>query len=201
MLPDERFKDIRAISTPLGRFILATLEWPNVSEKGLVVMCADSPCATVARVNGSDISPSGSPASNAVAIAVGLKMYAKLIVTDRSDEESIRRLALNFLAKLRQTHSESGSASSGPVVTPGGRRWFGQDINHSNCLQSGSPADKIREFQYFGTSAKTTDLAGGAVEVEVDIGSGRSEVWTFYPSLDACRAALPRSQGIDPKYE
>ncbi len=81
------------------------------------------------------------------------------------------------------------------------RQWFAHDLNHANCMKSPSPADKIREIQEFGQMAKTVDLPSGAVEVEVDIGNGRSQVWTFYRSPESCEASLPRSQKIDGKYE
>jgi hypothetical protein len=81
------------------------------------------------------------------------------------------------------------------------RQWFAHDLNHASCMRSPSPADKIREIQEFGQTAKTNDLSSGAVEVEVDIGNGKSQVWTFYRSPESCEASLPKSQKIDSKYE
>ena len=81
------------------------------------------------------------------------------------------------------------------------RQWFAHDLNHAHCMKSPSPADKIREIQEFGQTAKTNDLASGAVEVAVDIGNGRSQVWTFYRTQESCEASLPKSQKIDGKYE
>ena len=81
------------------------------------------------------------------------------------------------------------------------RQWFAHDINHAYCMESLSPADKIRELYEFGQMPKTNDLTAGAVEVEVNIGNGKSQVWTFYRSADSCEATLPRNQKIDGKYE
>ncbi len=80
-------------------------------------------------------------------------------------------------------------------------QWFAHDINHAQCINSISPADKIREIQSFGKMAQTNDIAAGAVEVEVNIGNGKSEVWTFYRSVELCEKSLPRSQKINAKYE
>ena len=80
-------------------------------------------------------------------------------------------------------------------------QWFAHDVNHAHCQKSRSPADKIRELQDFGKIAQTNDIAAGAVEVEVNIGNGKSEVWTFYRTSESCEASLPRSQKIDSKYE
>lgn len=84
---------------------------------------------------------------------------------------------------------------------PTKRQWYGADINKSSCIAAQSPADKIRDIQSFGERASTNDLRGGAVEVARELRGGRSEVWTFYPSMEACEAALPRNQRINPRYE
>lgn len=81
------------------------------------------------------------------------------------------------------------------------RQWFARDINKTRCMMTSSPADKIREAQEFGKKVMTNDIAAGAVEVEVDIGNGKAEVWTFYRTAESCEASLPRSQKIDAKYE
>lgn len=90
--------------------------------------------------------------------------------------------------------------SEDPPRTPK-RQWYAHDINHAHCMPSPSPADKIREIKEFGQIPRTNDLAAGAVEVEVDIGNGKSQVWTFYRASESCEASLPRSQKIDSKYE
>lgn len=84
---------------------------------------------------------------------------------------------------------------------PAKRQWYGADINKSGCIAAQSPADKIRDIQSFGERASTNDLRSGAVEVSRELRGGRSEVWTFYPSMEACEAALPRNQRINPRYE
>ncbi|MBC3874464.1 hypothetical protein [Undibacterium flavidum] len=81
------------------------------------------------------------------------------------------------------------------------RQWYAHDINHSDCVTSSSPADKIRNFQEFGQVPITRDLPNDAVEVEIEIGNGKSQVWTFYRSLNECTASLPKSHKIDKKYE
>ncbi|MFE1574406.1 hypothetical protein ACFIQG_21840 [Comamonas odontotermitis] len=88
-------------------------------------------------------------------------------------------------------------AQSKPVK----RQWYGRNINKSACIESDSPADKIRDIQSFGQYARTHDLAGGAVEVEHDLPGGRSEVWTFFPSMAACEATLPRNGAVNSRYE
>jgi hypothetical protein len=90
--------------------------------------------------------------------------------------------------------------SETPNRTPK-RLWFAHDLNHVSCIQVPSPADKIREIQGFGQIAKTSDLPSGTVEVEVDIGGGRSQVWTFYRTQESCETSLPRLKKIDGKYE
>lgn len=87
------------------------------------------------------------------------------------------------------------------ITTPSKKQWYSHDINHANCISSPSPADKIRETQSWGQTAKTNDLPSGAVEVEVEIGNGKSQVWTFYRSPESCETSLPRVQKIDSKYE
>lgn len=81
------------------------------------------------------------------------------------------------------------------------RQWFSHDLNHVGCIKSQSPADKIREIQDFGRIPKTNDLASGAVEIEIDIGNDKSQVWTFYRTQESCEASLPRSQKIQSRYE
>lgn len=80
-------------------------------------------------------------------------------------------------------------------------QWYAHDINHAHCMASPSPADKIREIQEFGKTPRTNDLATGSVEVELDIGNGKSEVWTFYRTIESCDRSLPRSKKIESKYE
>jgi hypothetical protein len=81
------------------------------------------------------------------------------------------------------------------------RQWFAHDINHTHCMQSGSPADKVRELSSFGRQASPRDLSSGAVEVESEMGNGKSEVWTYFRTEEACLASLPGHQKIDSKYE
>lgn len=91
------------------------------------------------------------------------------------------------------------AADSAPVLPT--REWFAHNINHSQCIQANSPASRIRSIQENGQVARTADLPNGGVEVERDIGGGRSEVFTFYPSMATCIASLPRSHAIPGRYE
>lgn len=81
------------------------------------------------------------------------------------------------------------------------RQWFALDINHTHCMQSASPADRVRELSSFGRQASPRDLPSGGVEVESEMGNGKSEVWTYYRTEEACTASLPGHQKIDSKYE
>lgn len=94
-------------------------------------------------------------------------------------------------------------APSAPAPSPQtlSRRWFAHDINHSQCIEVDSPAAKMRSIQSYGQHAQSADLPNGGVEIEREIGGGRSEVFTFYPSMDACISTLPRSQSIPSRYE
>lgn len=203
-LPNERFTNIRAMATPLGRFVIAEVAWPQVSERAIIVMCADQPCATVASLKGSELNPSGSPASNAVAIAVGMRIYAQQRSPTGSPEDRVMQRTLQLIDGMKPS-SEPVEAST-QETSPGGdaqglKGWYAQDINHSHCIQTRSPADRIREIQYEGKRPKTHDLPGGAVEVEMDLDGWKSQVWTYYRTMESCQAALPRSQAIDSKYE
>ncbi len=76
-------------------------------------------------------------------------------------------------------------------------RWYTFDINHSNCFQAtSSPADRIRLIQGEGFRVQTKDYPNGTVEVGTD-----NEYWTYFRSMEACIASLPRSQPIPKKYE
>lgn len=45
------------------------------------------------------------------------------------------------------------------------RKWYSQDLNHANCIESGSPADRMRMIQESGSTPKTIERPNGAVEV------------------------------------
>lgn len=81
-----------------------------------------------------------------------------------------------------------------------GRQWFGATINKSDCISTSSPADRIRMIQENGQRAGVTEKPGGAVEVGYETPGG-FEYWTYYPSMQACIASLPRSQTIPLRYE
>lgn len=55
-------------------------------------------------------------------------------------------------------------------------------------------------IQDYGKQAKVVDLPNGAVEVAEQSNSLEEQVWTYYPSEEACTSALPRSQPIPSKY-
>lgn len=111
--------------------------------------------------------------------------------------------------RARQERLDADVRASSEIVsqTPvsddrsGEREWFAHNINHSNCISSQSPAQRMRDLQSWGKIPRVTDLTSGAVEVEADIGYGRTEVWTYYRSMPACVASLPKSMHIDRKYE
>lgn len=79
--------------------------------------------------------------------------------------------------------------------------WYSHDLNHAHCIESGSPADKMRMITGMGKKPKVLDLPNGAVEVHDEIGNGKTVVWTFYSSMDSCNKTLPRAIVIDKKYE
>ncbi|WP_298151014.1 hypothetical protein [Flavobacterium sp.] len=79
--------------------------------------------------------------------------------------------------------------------------WFSHDLNHAKCIASDSPATRMRSIMDSGKEPKVLDLPNGAVEVQNDIGNGKTVVWTFYRSMDLCVKSLPRSKSIDKKYE
>lgn len=81
------------------------------------------------------------------------------------------------------------------------KQWFSHDINHASCVDSHSPADHIRDLQSEGKQPLVNDLPTGAVEIEVALVNGRSQVWTYYPDAEICQASLPKSQTIDKRYE
>lgn len=79
----------------------------------------------------------------------------------------------------------------------GGKGWYIADVNFTKCFESkNSPADKIRMIQDYGTSAITKDLPNGGVEV-----GDNSTYWTYFKTLEACTASLPRSKPVPSKYE
>lgn len=201
-LPNERFTNIRAIATPLGRFVISDVTWPNASDQAIVVMCVDEPCASVGTIKGNDLNPSGAPASNAVVIAEGMKVYAKRLEDAAGRPDTILQSTLRLIDGMKPQKTQEPTPAQESDVPPGrSGRWFAANVSHSSCHASMSPADKVREIQDFGKYAKVNDLPRGVVEVEQEIGGGRAEVWTFYPSKMACESALPRSQAINPKYE
>lgn len=204
ILPNERFTNIRALATPLGRFVIADVTWPNVSERALVVMCTDQPCASVATLRGSDLNPSGSPVSNAVAIAAGLRIFAQQAEGPRGSEDRVMQRTLSLIDGMKPPGDRALVAASEASLDSNERQlkgWYSQDVNHAHCIETRSPADKIREIQAEGRQATTRDRAAGAVEVEMDLGGWNSEVWTFFRTMASCQAALPRSQAIASKYE
>lgn len=81
------------------------------------------------------------------------------------------------------------------------KKWFAHDINHTHCVKSGSPADKIRELQDSGMRVQTNDVATDTLEVEANVGGGTYDVWTYYRSEQTCERSLPKSQKINSKYE
>lgn len=81
------------------------------------------------------------------------------------------------------------------------RKWYSQDLNHANCIESGSPADRMRMIQESGSMPKTIDRPNGAVEVEVGTGNGDSRYWTYFKTMERCLQSLSRAQVIDKKYE
>jgi hypothetical protein len=118
---------------------------------------------------------------------------------------------MNRLGYCLDPHSKSGvtrceqqtsnAPDTAPAPAPTKNQWYGRDINKTSCIESGSPASKIRDIQSYGQYATTKDLAGGMVEIEWNIGDGRSEVWTFFPTLSLCEASLPLNQGVPSRYE
>jgi hypothetical protein len=108
--------------------------------------------------------------------------------------------AYNRMAE-RDTYQYQSMSESEPAQTTSKQAWYSHDLNHRNCMEALSPADRIRDLQSWGKTARVRDLSGGAVEVESDLDSDRVEVWTFYRSEYACEASLPRNQAIDPRYE
>lgn len=90
--------------------------------------------------------------------------------------------------------------SDDPAHSPK-RQWYAHDINHVNCVESLSPADRIRDLQSQGRTPQVRDLKSGAVEVVNDIGNSQSMVWTFFPTIEACDMSLPKNRMIDRKYE
>lgn len=81
------------------------------------------------------------------------------------------------------------------------KAWYSHDLNHANCIESGSPAAKMRLIMDAGKQPKVLDLPNGTVEVQDEMGNGRTVVWTFYGSMESCTKSLPRSKTIDKKYE
>lgn len=81
------------------------------------------------------------------------------------------------------------------------KKWYSQDLNHANCIESGSPADRMRMIMESGSTPRTIDRPNGTVEVEVSTGNGNSRYWTYFTSMENCLASLPRSKTIDKKYE
>lgn len=100
-----------------------------------------------------------------------------------------------------ETVMPKASSVPAPSAQTQSRRWFAHNINHSQCIEADSPAAKMRSIQSYGQHARSADLPNGGVEVEREIGDGRSEVFTFYPSMEICISTLPRSQSIPSRYE
>lgn len=92
--------------------------------------------------------------------------------------------------------ADSGSAAASPPA----RQWYTPDVNFTRCFKSRSPAERIHMIQDYGKHPKVVDLPGGAVEVAEQTTTTQEEVWTYYPSEEACTAALPRSQRIPNRY-
>lgn len=119
-------------------------------------------------------------------------------------ENESPQAAANRVTKLDQERAknmELANAAPTAEVQPAqpvvGTGWYMFDLNHSKCFPAKfSPADLIRDIQGYGVRARTSDLPNGAVEVAD--GSG---YWTFYRSIDACIASLPRSQPVPQRYE
>lgn len=103
--------------------------------------------------------------------------------------------ALSFMVAQRQELAQVSPAQ------PQKRQWYGMDTNKASCIESNSPADKMREIALFGQQPGTKDLSSGAVEVSRELSRGRTEVWTFYPTMDACSSSLPRNKPINSRYE
>jgi hypothetical protein len=105
----------------------------------------------------------------------------------------------------RWVKCETVASKAPPVPAPSpqtlSRKWFAHNINHSQCIEADSPASMMRSIQSYGQKAQSADLPNGGVEIERDIGGGRVEVFTFYPSMDICISTLPRSQSIPSRYE
>lgn len=86
------------------------------------------------------------------------------------------------------------------TASPPAPQWYAADVNFTRCIRSRSPADRIRMIQEYGKSPRVTDLQNGAVEVAEQTTTSDEQVWTYYPSEEACTAALPRSQPIPSRY-
>ena len=80
------------------------------------------------------------------------------------------------------------------------RQWFGATINKSDCINTSSPAERIRMIQENGQRASVSEKPSGTVEVGYETPLG-FEYWTYYPSMQLCIASLPRSQAIPSRYE
>lgn len=94
----------------------------------------------------------------------------------------------------------AGSSTQIPISEVSGRQWYTPDVNFTRCIRSRSPADRIQMIQDYGKSAKVVDLPNGAVEISEQTNSFEERFWVYYPSNEACNAALPRSQPIPSRY-
>ncbi|MFZ6774547.1 hypothetical protein ACO0LB_17730 [Undibacterium sp. SXout7W] len=81
------------------------------------------------------------------------------------------------------------------------RKWYSQDLNHTNCIESSSPADRMRMVQESGGTPKVINRPDGVVEVEVGTENGNSRYWTYFKTMERCFQSLPRGQVIDKKYK
>jgi hypothetical protein len=91
-----------------------------------------------------------------------------------------------------------------PVVPVQGTAWFSYNRSRSECFQSRSPAERIEEIQSAGHTATTEDFGprGAPTKVEVtdEAANGSATIYTYWRSLAACEAELPRNQSIAPRY-
>lgn len=95
---------------------------------------------------------------------------------------------------------ERGKVLATNEIQASARQWYSPDLSFTRCNRSRTPADRIQMIQDYGKQAKVVDLPNGAVEVAEQSNSLEEQVWTYYPSEEACTSALPRSQPIPSKY-
>jgi hypothetical protein len=100
---------------------------------------------------------------------------------------------------------EDGEIDPAPAPDPAPKPWYIADRSRTECFDSGSPAERIRQIQDLGLRAGTRDHGDPSSPSKVDVieddEDGTETVYTYWRSIKACERALPKNQPIASKYQ